>query len=170
MSSLPVLPTSCSSSAIHQLLVPISKDITFKYIYFFLIISTSPSSCLLPLRLFPSNLSVTEPLFFLLSTCLAISRSSWFLSPGSSYTDFSRMAHLKSARINGLHQVIFYGCRVSWPFKKYALCPSCFLLEKGDLMAPFIRQTRKKDCLQQQCTIVSITLPSLFPQLKQRWY
>lgn len=99
------------------------------------------------------NLSVTEPLF-LLSTSLAISRSSWFLSPGSSCMDFSRTAYLKSAGMNGLDQVIFYGCQVSWPFKKLALCPSCFLLEKGNLIAPLTSQTRKRDCLQQQCAIV----------------
>lgn len=70
-------------------------------------------SCLLPLRLFPSNPSVTEPLFLPVSTCLAITRSSWFLSPGSSYMDFSRTAYLKSAGINDLHQVIFYGYQAS---------------------------------------------------------
>lgn len=136
----------------------------------FLSLTLLQVSCLLPLRLFPSNLSVTEPLFLLLSTCLAITRPSWFLNPGSSYTDFSRTAYQKSAIINGLHQVIFYGCQMLWPFKKCTLCPSCFLLEKRNLMAPLSR-TRKRDCLQHQCAVVvSRTLPSLSSQLKRRWY
>lgn len=90
--------------------------------------------CLLPLGLFSSNLSITELLVLLLSTCPPITaRPSWFLNPGSSYTTLSRTAYQKSARINGLHQAICYGCppSQSWHFKKYGSSPSVFLLRKG---------------------------------------
>lgn len=134
----------------------------------FLSLALLQVSCLLSLRLFPSNLTVREQLFLLLCTCVDI--TSCFLNPGSSYTDFSRTSSLKSARISD-HQVIFCGCQVSWPFKKYALCPSFFLLEKGTLIAPLISQTRKRDALQQQCAVVvSRILPSLSLQLKRRCY
>lgn len=56
-------------------------------------------------------------------------------------------------------------------FQEVCLCPSCFLLERGNLIAPFISQTAKRVCLQQQCAIVVSRIPpSLSPQLKQRWY
>lgn len=104
--------------------------------------------CLLPLGLFSSNLSITEILVLLLSTCPAITAwSSWFLNPGSSYTTFSRTVYQISARISGLHQAIFYVCQLSWHFK-YISSLSCVLLVKGNLMPPLISQLGKMDCLQ----------------------
>lgn len=122
--------------------------------------------CLLPLGLFSSNLSITELLVLLLSTCPAITaRPSWFLNPGSSYTTLSRTAYQKSARINGLHQAICYGCPPSrsWHFKKYASSPSCFPAEKGNFMPSLTGQPKKMDVCNNSAELSSVGPYLLFP-------